>query len=271
MEKMNCDIIQDLIPSYIDGICSEASKNCVEEHIENCAECREIVALCKNNALTGSQAEQKVFEGFKKIKNRMKYLFVANLLLTALVSFGVRTFLRRTSINNFIFLLSFTVLFAVCMCVNLVTGINRQGEQRPERADYIICILSIIINISIPLLTYYCLQKNLTTPESILFGVGRAEIGPLVDRLIFAAFLIQLLFFFYHLLRLDRRKGNTAVLSCSAVTGIFLASVYHALFRRLDTPESFWAISFQINVISVIIAMLGILISVLLGWKNRKS
>ena len=271
MEKMNCDIIQDLIPSYIDGICSEASKNCIEEHIENCAECREIVALCKNNALTGSQAEQKALEGLKKIKNKMKYLFVSNLLLTALVSFGVRTFLRRTSINNFIFLLSFTVLFAVCMCVNLVTGINRQGEQRAEKTDYIICALSIMINISIPLLYYYILQKNLTTPESILFGVGRAYIGLLVDWLIFAAFLIQLLFFFYHLLRLDRRKGNTAVLSCSAVTGIFLASVYHAVSHRLDTPESFLAISFQINVISIIIAMIGILISIFLGRKRRKS
>ena len=272
MEKMNCDIIQDLIPSYVDGICSEASKNCVEEHIETCAECREMVVLCKNNALTGNQAEQKVLEGFRKIKEKMKYSRIANmLLLTVLVSFGVRTFLRRTSINNFIFLLSFTVLFAVCMCVNLVTGINRQGEQRAEKADYIICILSIIINISIPLLTYYCLQKNLTTPESILFGVGRAEIGPLIDRLIFAAFLIQLLFFFYHLLRMDKRKGNTAVLSCSAVTGIFLASVYHALFRRLDTLESFWAIFFQINTISIIIAMIGILISIFLGRKRRNS
>ena len=64
MEKMNCDIIQDLIPSYIDGICSEASKNCVEEHIANCAECREIVALCKNNALTGNLAEHLVCEPF---------------------------------------------------------------------------------------------------------------------------------------------------------------------------------------------------------------
>ena len=74
MEKMNCDIIQDLIPSYIDGICSEASKNCVEEHIENCAECREIVALCRHNALTGNQAEQKALEGLSKIKNKMKFL-----------------------------------------------------------------------------------------------------------------------------------------------------------------------------------------------------
>ncbi len=272
MEKMNCDIIQDLIPSYVDGICSEASKNCVEEHIENCAECREIVALCKNNALTGSQAEQKVLEGFRKIKGKMKYLSITNMmLLTALVSFGVRTFLRRTNMNNFIFLLSFTVLFAVCMCVNLAININRQEWQRPEKADFITCVLSIIINFFIALLSYYTVQKALITPYSVLFGYEAEACGPILDRFMSTAFLIQLLFFFYHLLRMDKRKGNTAVLSCSAVTGIFLASVYHALFRRLDTPESFWAISFQINVISIIIAMIGILISIFLGRKRRNS
>ncbi len=165
MEKMNCDIIQDLIPSYIDGICSEASKNCVEEHIETCAECREMVALCKNNALTGNQAEQKVLEGFRKIKEKMKYLRIANMLsLTVLVNFGVRTFLYRTKSN---LILSFTVLFAVCMCVNLAININRQEWQRPEKADFITCALSIIINISIPLLNYYIFQKNLTSHGQI--------------------------------------------------------------------------------------------------------
>ncbi len=70
---------------------------------------------------------------------------------------------------------------------------------------------------------------------------------------------------------MDKYKGNTAVLSCSAVTGIFLASVYHAVSHRFDTPESFLAVSFQINAISIIIAVLGILISVFLGQKRRTS
>ena len=268
MEKMNCDIIQDLIPSYIDGICSEASKNCVEEHIENCAECREIVALCRNNALTSNQAEQKALEGLKKIKERKKYLFITNMLLTALVSFGARTFLYRT--NNHL-ILSFTILFAICMCVNLLTGINGQGKQRAEKADYIICALSIIINIFIPLLSYYTVQKSLITPDTDLFGYGVESCGLILDGIIFAAFIIQLLFFFYHLLRSNKRKGNTAVLSCSAVTGILLASAYHALFGRLDTPESAWAIFFQINTISIIIAVIGILVCVFWGRKREKA
>lgn len=58
MEKMNCDIIRDLIPSYVDEMCSEAAKICVESHIEDCSECREMVNLCRDHVLTDEQAEK---------------------------------------------------------------------------------------------------------------------------------------------------------------------------------------------------------------------
>lgn len=41
---MNCDIVKDLIPLYIDGCCSEKSKNAVEEHISECGECKKLLA-----------------------------------------------------------------------------------------------------------------------------------------------------------------------------------------------------------------------------------
>ncbi len=40
---MNCDIIKDLIPLYIDDCCSDESAKVVKEHIENCSECKEIL------------------------------------------------------------------------------------------------------------------------------------------------------------------------------------------------------------------------------------
>ena len=40
--KITCDVIQDLMPSYIDGILSEDSKVLVEEHIGTCQECRKM-------------------------------------------------------------------------------------------------------------------------------------------------------------------------------------------------------------------------------------
>ncbi len=40
---MNCDIIKDLIPLYIDECCSDESKRIIEEHISNCEDCRKLV------------------------------------------------------------------------------------------------------------------------------------------------------------------------------------------------------------------------------------
>ena len=41
---MNCNIVKDLIPLYIDGCCSEESKKIVKEHIESCDACKTILA-----------------------------------------------------------------------------------------------------------------------------------------------------------------------------------------------------------------------------------
>lgn len=39
-KDMNCNIIRDLIPSYLDDICSAESKAMVEEHVKSCTECK---------------------------------------------------------------------------------------------------------------------------------------------------------------------------------------------------------------------------------------
>ncbi len=37
---MNCNIIRDLLPLYIDDCCSEESREMIKEHLEKCEECR---------------------------------------------------------------------------------------------------------------------------------------------------------------------------------------------------------------------------------------
>lgn len=41
--KLNCDVIQDLLPLYHDGVCSGESKRIVEEHIATCAACKDVL------------------------------------------------------------------------------------------------------------------------------------------------------------------------------------------------------------------------------------
>ena len=45
--KNNCEIIQDLIPLYLDGCASVPSAAAVEEHLDECRECRSFAASYK--------------------------------------------------------------------------------------------------------------------------------------------------------------------------------------------------------------------------------
>ncbi len=40
---MNCHIIQDLLPLYCDGACSQESRQSVEQHLEHCSTCRALL------------------------------------------------------------------------------------------------------------------------------------------------------------------------------------------------------------------------------------
>ena len=41
MSRFDCDITKDLLPLYIDSICSKKSCECIEEHLKECNNCRE--------------------------------------------------------------------------------------------------------------------------------------------------------------------------------------------------------------------------------------
>ncbi len=63
---MNCNIIKDLIPLYVDDCCCEESAQLVSSHIEECEECRkEYEFMTRTMASDSTPAPQK--DGFKKI------------------------------------------------------------------------------------------------------------------------------------------------------------------------------------------------------------
>lgn len=51
-DKMSCNVIRDILPSYVDDICSEESRGYVEEHIKTCPECMEMLKAMKEDMVT---------------------------------------------------------------------------------------------------------------------------------------------------------------------------------------------------------------------------
>lgn len=80
---VKCDVIQDLLPLYIDGVASEGSRAEVDKHIEICSDCRAVLSKMQNGGSPMPLSIDKAEIGAFKIMK--KKLFRKN-LLTACVS-----------------------------------------------------------------------------------------------------------------------------------------------------------------------------------------
>ncbi len=94
-------MIRDLFPSYIDGLTSEVTNGLVEEHLQECENCRAVLASMRGaenapeNRVPKNPEEQKELDFLKKNrrKNRRIVLFsILGAIAAALLLLMVRTF-----------------------------------------------------------------------------------------------------------------------------------------------------------------------------------
>ncbi|WP_052112981.1 zf-HC2 domain-containing protein [Clostridium novyi] len=55
---MNCSIIRDLLPLYEVGVCSDSTKQIIQEHIKSCSECRELFHEMKQLSILQEDTEE---------------------------------------------------------------------------------------------------------------------------------------------------------------------------------------------------------------------
>jgi len=91
--KLDCKIIEDLLPTYLDDMCSEQTREAVEEHLAECEDCHSIVEETKSIQIPHIQLEKPavdkvVKKGFKKIRFRWWASIVAILILIPVIYLG---------------------------------------------------------------------------------------------------------------------------------------------------------------------------------------
>lgn len=97
---MNCSIIEDLLPLYIDGCCSKESERAVEEHVKCCDRCKALLDAMKTPTDTVNDAE--VSKSFRKL-NEWKASVLQSVLLFfsfALITVGVALEARTSGLLN---------------------------------------------------------------------------------------------------------------------------------------------------------------------------
>lgn len=73
--KLPCDIVQDLLPLYEEDLCSQATREAVEEHLRECETCGKqhaaVQELTEPEVVVEPKQEKKAtIKSFKKIRNR---------------------------------------------------------------------------------------------------------------------------------------------------------------------------------------------------------
>lgn len=109
MSTKLCEVIQDLLPLYIDNICSNESRRMVSEHLENCDECQKLYKNM-NQAVKQDSIELELDskQAFSAINHkwRMKNVSIMciSIILTAIVVFtGCMVVQNVSSVHNFFF------------------------------------------------------------------------------------------------------------------------------------------------------------------------
>lgn len=73
--ELPCEIIKDLLPTYIDGLASAATSQAVEEHMKGCSECAALHNTMKKQCPMGTEEKTKDTETekalFKKINKKL--------------------------------------------------------------------------------------------------------------------------------------------------------------------------------------------------------
>lgn len=102
-EKMECDIVQDLLFGYVDKTLNNKSNKLVEEHIKECEKCRSKLDEIKQDIKENESNQKKEIDYLKKVRRKsiIKSIFIAiGLILLVFVIMFLIKFIKITSITN---------------------------------------------------------------------------------------------------------------------------------------------------------------------------
>ena len=150
--KTNCDVIKDLMPLYVDDVCTMESKKLVEEHIMECVNCNNDLIQMNGeiphipNQLNESFANEiNPLKKIKKRNNRKLILVTTSVIITALlfcIVFAV--FIKKGADSNFI---EVKVDYKDVNVNNIIEEVKKTLERKWEISkDILIVDMSLLIN-----------------------------------------------------------------------------------------------------------------------------
>lgn len=263
LEKKDCDIIRDLIPSYADGICSEATRRWVDAHLASCGECDRVLRDCRSLTLSGEKLGERGLDGLKKIRKTLQIQRLACYLMLVFLAFcGIQAFFVR-NVSSVLFQ-NPMALFLVCALLLLLSSLGYRGREPLRRRDYLLGGASLALDLYF-FLAFLCLALRVQDRTGTFWGMELLQAGPFLERQLMAGFLAQLAFFAYTLWGIIGRDRRGNWLLCLNMMGIFLLLRHELWMMHMDIAETLLQVLFQETAEIAGIGLLGIAASLLIA------
>lgn len=103
MNWIDCEVVMDLFPSYIEGLTSEKTNSVIEEHLAGCEKCSRALASMKESSVEDmsiSAEEKREIDFLKKNRKRNRWILfgsIAGALLLLFVVIALKVFVIGTN------------------------------------------------------------------------------------------------------------------------------------------------------------------------------
>ena len=242
MAKKNlitCDVVKDLTPSYVDGICSEDSKKLVMEHIQNCRQCQQMLDMLKNTMLTAEKTETEQINYMKKVKQKYKNKSMV----------GFRLFALLLGLVMFCILYGWydidEKMFYIFQAVMIVGAYFMLPNYRENKIAKNLSIgfgmISIVMVLGVIFLLWQSYQWIMA--ESGPFNMELVQVGPFLVKLLLLDFGVQFMILASSMMlpfwdiHVKKMPAILSIIGCCMVL-IFIYSL-----RTMSVPEGYvWSI-----------------------------
>lgn len=237
MSHISCNVIRDLLPSYMDKIASDDSVKLVEEHLAQCSDCRnykdrmgkpDIYLPEKDTSLD----YMKLIRKLTAIKSSVCFLLV---LITGVFFSRYTKDLQQPG--------PFFILSAIMLLCNYILFFQKYEKNTVGKIKTIFFnALSIFLILYITFmmqLSFYNWMNDKRAP----FYIDYTKLGPFLHHQLILIMIAEIILWFREIVLYIRKSHFSIISSSFGIIGFYMSLYYARMLRRIDTLDGFQTIN----------------------------
>lgn len=264
MNNISCNVIRDLLPSYMDKIASDDSVKLVEEHLAQCSECMDFKARMEKPDLhiPNEEVNLDYMKKIRKLTDLKATICFFLVLITALLFLGYTKNLHQPE--------PFFILSGIMLLCNYLLFFHNNKKKADVKIKVILpTAVSILLTgymMVLMQLSFYNWMHDKRAP----FYIDYEVLGPFLHYQLVVTMIIEIILWLREI-TLHFRKAHFSIINSSfSIIGFYMCLYFDQMLKTITTLESHQAINK--NALILFAEGIGILLLLLIieNIKNKK-